>query len=335
MRIQQPSQMAPQAIDGIITTMSTEPTPSPRILVGFDGTESGLDAVALGRRLAEDAGGCLVIAHVAPLNLTFVPYLDQDPMVERTLREASEEVLRLAIPALEGFDAWEECSHPAVPPARGLHEVADDQRADLLVVGSTHRRGLGRIVPGTTAETLLHGSHHPVIVAPAGWREPSGGVFSALGAGFDGSVESMSAMSAAAALARLTGASLRAIAAFERPDPANPIFAVTSHGYGEIVGDLRDSLADRLDDAAAALPDGVDVRTQVLDGDPADVLTAESAGLDLLAVGSRGYGALRSVMLGTHTGELIWRSRCPVLVVPRGVEHPLESFRPRRRATAA
>ena len=315
--------------------MGTEPTRSPRILVGFDGTESGLDAVALGRRLAENAGGRLVIAYISPLNVSFVPYLEQDPVVERTLREASEEVLRQAAPVLAGFEAWEPCSHATVPPARGLHEVADHQHADLIVVGSTHRRGLGRIVPGTTAEKLLHGSRHPVIVAPAGWREPTGGAFSALGAGFDGSAESMGAMSAAAALARSTGASLRVIAAFERPNPANPIFAVTSHGYGEIVGDLRDLLADRLEKAAAALPSGVEVDIQVLDGDPADVLTAESAKLDLLAVGSRGYGALRSVMLGTHTGELVWRSRCPVLVVPRGVEHPLESFKARCRATAA
>ncbi len=314
--------------------MSTEPTPSPRILVGFDGSESGLDAVALGRRLAEDAGGGLILAYIAPLSVTFLPALQQDPVVERTLREATQDVLQHAAPALEGFDAWETCNHATLPPARGLHELADELDADLIVVGSTHRRGLGRIVPGTTAEKLLHGSRHPVLVAPAGWRESSSGAFSVLGAGFNDSAESVSAMSAASALAHLTGASLRAIAAFERPNPANPIFAVTSHGYGEIVGDLHEMLTDRLEKAAAALPRGGDVRAEVIEGDPADVLAAESAKLDLLAVGSRGYGALRSVMLGTHTGELVWRSHCPLLVVPRGVEHPLESFKPRRRATA-
>ena len=86
--------------------MSTEPTPSPRILVGFDGSESVLDAVALGRRLAEDAGGGLIVAYITPLNVTFVPYLEQDPVVERSLREAAEDVLSEAEPALEGFEAW-------------------------------------------------------------------------------------------------------------------------------------------------------------------------------------------------------------------------------------
>jgi nucleotide-binding universal stress UspA family protein len=315
--------------------MSTAPTPSPRILVGFDGTESGLDAVTLGRRLAEAAHGGLILAYIAPLSVSFLPALQEDPVVARTLREAAQDVLRQAAPALAGFDAWEPCNHATLPPARGLHELADEMDADVIVVGSTHRHGLGRIVPGTTAEKLLHGSRHPVVVAPAGWRESSAGPFSVIGAGFNGSPESLSAMSAASALAHLTGASLRAIAAFERPSPANPIFAVTSHGYGEIVGDLHEMLAARLEEAAAALPPGIDVHVEVIDGDPADVLAAESAQLDLLAVGSRGYGALRSVMPGSHTGELLWRSRCPLLVVPRGVEHPLESFTPHRRAAAA
>lgn len=315
--------------------MSTAPTPSPRILVGFDGTGSGLDAVALGRRLAEDARGGLIVAYIAPLSVAFLPALQEDPVVARTLRDAAQDVLRHAAPALEGFDAWESCNHATLPPARGLHELADEMDADVIVVGSTHRHGLGHIVPGTTAEKLLHGSRHPVVVAPAGWRESSGGPLSVIGAGFNGSPESLSAMSAASALAHLTGASLRVIAAFERPNPANPIFAVTSHGYGEIVGDMRQLLANRLEKAAASLPGGLTLQTEVLDGDPADVLAAESAELDLLAVGSRGYGALRSVMPGSHTGELLWRSRCPLLVVPRGVEHPLESFTPQRRAAAA
>jgi nucleotide-binding universal stress UspA family protein len=321
--------------DDLTMTISTfDTTRSPRIVVGFDGTESGLDAVALGRRLAEGAGARLIVTYVPAFNAVVVPAAAGNPVIERTLHDAAEAVVGRVAGGLEGFENWTRRIHPAIPPARGLHEVAEKEGADLIVVGSTHRRGTGRIVPGTTAEKLLHGSHLPILLAPAGWRQRPGCAFSTLGAGFDGSVQSESALSAAAALARLTGASLRAIAAFEAPDPANPIFALTGHGYREIVGDMRAAVARRLDDAAAPLQETVDVRTEVLDGDPADVLAAESAELDLLAVGSRGYGAIRSVMLGTHTGELIWRSSCPLLVVPRGVADPLASFKPLRRAVA-
>jgi nucleotide-binding universal stress UspA family protein len=53
------------------------------------------------------------------------------------------------------------------------------------------------------------------------------------------------------------------------------------------------------------------------------VLTAESEQLDLLVLGSRGYGALHATLAGSVRHQLASRSRCPLLLVPRGVENPL------------
>ena len=56
-------------------------------------------------------------------------------------------------------------------------------------------------------------------------------------------------------------------------------------------------------------------------GDPVLVLEQEaSRGLDLLVLGARGYGPLRSVLLGSVSTEVVCHSPCPVLVVPRSVE---------------
>ena len=41
--------------------------------------------------------------------------------------------------------------------------------AGLIVVGSTHTGRAGRVLPGSTAERLLHGSPCPVAVAPKGY----------------------------------------------------------------------------------------------------------------------------------------------------------------------
>jgi nucleotide-binding universal stress UspA family protein len=121
------------------------------------------------------------------------------------------------------------------------------------------------------------------------------------------------------------------ISVLDPPDPANPMFAVTSHGYSEVLRDLRGLYTNRLHEAVAKLDGAVDVQADLLEGEPAAILAAASAELDLLAVGSRGYGALRAVVLGTHSGRLAASSRCPLLVVPRGVEHPLGAVHPRRR----
>ncbi len=45
-----------------------------------------------------------------------------------------------------------------VAAPRALHEVAEDEGADVIVLGSTHRGGLGRVLPGSVGERLLHGA---------------------------------------------------------------------------------------------------------------------------------------------------------------------------------
>ncbi|MBJ7348576.1 MAG: universal stress protein, partial [Thermoleophilaceae bacterium] len=44
------------------------------------------------------------------------------------------------------------------------------------------------------------------------------------------------------------------------------------------------------------------------------------SGVDLLVVGSRGYGPVNTVLLGTVTGKLMRQAPCPVMAVPRSAE---------------
>jgi nucleotide-binding universal stress UspA family protein len=52
-------------------------------------------------------------------------------------------------------------------------------------------------------------------------------------------------------------------------------------------------------------------------GDPGAILSVPSADLDFLVCGSRGYGPVRSVILGSVSRELARSAACPLLVVPR------------------
>jgi nucleotide-binding universal stress UspA family protein len=58
----------------------------------------------------------------------------------------------------------------------------------------------------------------------------------------------------------------------------------------------------------------------LLDGDARELLAGESAGLDLLVVGSRGYGPLRAVLLGSVSSALVRSAQSPLVVVPRGAD---------------
>ena len=52
-----------------------------------------------------------------------------------------------------------------------------------------------------------------------------------------------------------------------------------------------------------------------IDGTPSGL----EALLDVLVLGSRRFGPLRSALLGSVSSPLIDRAACPVVIVPRGV----------------
>jgi nucleotide-binding universal stress UspA family protein len=50
------------------------------------------------------------------------------------------------------------------------------------------------------------------------------------------------------------------------------------------------------------------------------VLADQAADADLLVTGSRGYGPLRRVLIGSVSTPLMHSAPCPVMVVPRTAE---------------
>jgi nucleotide-binding universal stress UspA family protein len=62
----------------------------------------------------------------------------------------------------------------------------------------------------------------------------------------------------------------------------------------------------------------LEVTQHLHDGDAAAELVRESAELGLLVTGSRAYGPVRTVLLGSVANDVIRGAECPVVVVPRG-----------------
>ena len=54
-----------------------------------------------------------------------------------------------------------------------------------------------------------------------------------------------------------------------------------------------------------------------------------------MLAGSRGYGPLRSVLVGGVSGRLMHTVHCPVIIVPRGVQAPLAMLFPSRDRRSA
>jgi nucleotide-binding universal stress UspA family protein len=210
-------------------------------------------------------------------------------------------------------------------PARAITEVIEELRPGLVVVGSTHRGGVGRVMASSTAEKVIHGCAAPVAVVPHQHEMPSGGV-RLIAAGFEATDEGRTALRVAAALARATGAKLLATMVLDpkhAEDQAPGLLARTTHDQSLSENrHTRDRLVsqDALEAAIAELATGVETEPDVLYQEPLEGLQAASQRADLLVVGPRAYGPMHSVMLGGVSRKLIASAACPVLVLPRGME---------------
>jgi nucleotide-binding universal stress UspA family protein len=98
----------------------------------------------------------------------------------------------------------------------GLHELAEDEGADLLVVGSSRRGLLGRVMLGDDTRAALNGAPCAVAPAPAGYAQQPRAI-ERVGVGYNCSPESEHALGVGRKLARQFSASLAAFEAVSIP----------------------------------------------------------------------------------------------------------------------
>ncbi|MFI1996647.1 universal stress protein [Actinoplanes sp. NPDC020271] len=61
------------------------------------------------------------------------------------------------------------------------------------------------------------------------------------------------------------------------------------------------------------------IAAELVEGSPADVLTAAARGADLLVLGSHGHSGLLHRVLGSVSEACIRKAVCPVVVIPSGL----------------
>lgn len=277
-----------------------------RILVGYDPEEGARDAAALARDLGDEESHVDVVHVVgAKAPLAFGP--------SRLSPSEVPGADRFFAPAMELLDPMraEGRVYGGGSVAHVLTDLAEEEGTDLIVVGAGHRGAVGRTFLGSVAHGLLHGAPAPVATAPRGYARRPRLAPRLIAVAYDGTPEAEAALGHAESLALDTGARLRLLAV-----AAIPATPATMLGY---TPPMPKPAAAVLVDGLATIDPGVDAETRVLgDHSIADAIVADcGTEVDLLVVGSRGYGAFSRVMIGSVAAELIHEARCPVLVVPR------------------
>ncbi len=275
------------------------------VLVGVDGRPTGRDAIALASQLM-DPHGKLTLAYVRSDEVA-EDLGDSNKLLDRERIEAGVKAELLSV--------------VSASPGRGLHQQAEKQGADLLVVGSCRHGALGRAMLGDDTRAALNGAPCAIAIASVGYAERRAPI-AKVGVGYNGSPESDAALAVARALAAPTGATVHAL----------EVVSIPSLAYGGLMAPaIGESIDALLQEASSRMAQLSDVEGHAVYGLTGEELAAFGDEVDILVVGSRGYGPVRRLVLGTTSDYLERHARCSLLVLPRvastaqaaaGNEHP-------------
>jgi nucleotide-binding universal stress UspA family protein len=279
------------------------------VLVGVDGRPGGRDAIALASRLI-DPDGKLTLIHVhsgelRPSHAVTPGLLAEDRERSHTLLE--QERTAAAVEA-------ELISVVSMSPGRGLHEQAEEQHADLIVVGSCHRGAFGRAMIGDDTRAALNGASCAVAVAPLGCAEHPTPI-SKVGVAYNSSPESETALATARTLAESRGTAVHALEVVTFPSIAYT--GMMPPAIGESIDLMLEEATSRMSKLPA-------VEGRAVYGLAGEELATFGDQVDLLVIGSRGFGPVKRLVLGSTSDYLQRHARCPLLVLPRTATKPNE-----------
>jgi nucleotide-binding universal stress UspA family protein len=290
------------------------------VIAAVDPLGEDVAPAALGLLLARLTAAPLVLASAYRIDT----YVDSSyPEYASAARRKAEQAMRRVADLVERAPGAPVSVTTAVAPAvgsatRALHDLAEREQATLVAIGSSGRGRVGRVLPGAVTDRLLHGAPCPVAVAPVDFSlEDAAADLRLIGVAFTDTPDGRAAVSTACMLAVRAHGFVRLLTVAE---PLQPMLTATLDPMAlEDVRSARDAKAE------AALERGLDAVSasrsaggEILSGDPSEALAVASADLDLLVCGSRGYGPMRTLVVGGTSHALARKAACPVLVVPPG-----------------
>jgi nucleotide-binding universal stress UspA family protein len=284
-----------------------------RLAVGVNGFPEGLDAAALGNVISRATGAAMMLVAVHPNPMIVVP----EGLDWNSLHQQARNTL------IGARDSFAPDARLAVRTdysiARALQRIVADEHRDLLIVGSSRHAPAGHVRIGKRTRQLLCHFECALAVAPRGLHHRSDVTLRRIGVGYDGTPESQVALAWAGAVAVGCGAELRVRSVVDDRMP--------TVGWGEVwIGDMmrdwvaavneeKDSLRSQAE--ATAEQAGLRIDADAVSGRPADALLALSSEVDLIVIGSRRWGPVKRVLLGSTGEALMHDAACAVVAVPR------------------
>jgi nucleotide-binding universal stress UspA family protein len=298
------------------------------ILVPIDGSALSESAVPLARAIAVASQAAIVLLRVVPPADARADDAPAHPTAE--LQAAEEYLATLA--ARLGPPPTIQTALAMGDPATVILDEAARRSADLIVMSTHGRTGLGRFIYGSVADYVMRHATSPVLLVPADahvdlpTRRPP-----RILVPLDGSPLAEGALGPAAELARSLGGELCLVRVVE---PHPPLYGdPSSYMLMDPTAEL-DAARAYLQNVRSTLPVG-ELKVTAIDafGFSASTLiaTARQENVDVVAMSTHGNGGITRLIMGSVATRVVQRAGLPILIVRPGVAAPV----PAELATSA
>ncbi|HSR67545.1 MAG TPA: universal stress protein [Acidobacteriota bacterium] len=288
-----------------------------KLLFTTDFSEPARQALPHALELARKFGSQIIVLHVRtlftddPSNVEY-QFLDEDryeDFLDKNLKKASQ--------PLSSEVSFETAVVRNVSPAAGIVEYAEENKVDMIVMGTHGRSALGHFFLGSVAEKVVRHAPCPVLsVGPKGQDhyidQPD---HAEILAPFDFSEHSIAAVGKALELAEAFGANVHVLYVLEQE--VHPAFFATwklsvEQHLGEIRSNAIKALEEELGEATAAR---VDLTVKIGDdrSDREISRYCRDKDIDLIVMGTHGLSGIDRALLGSTTERVIRKAPCPVL----------------------
>ncbi|MEU8120429.1 universal stress protein [Spirillospora sp. NPDC049024] len=276
------------------------------VVVGYDGSTGGVQALEWAAGEAQARGLSLTVLHVWDVYVggpIAMPVVDLRGVAEENLNNGVAHVREVAPDlSVRGVLARGQAAARLIEAGRA---------ADMIVLGPRGLGGFAGLVLGSVGAQVAAHAPCPVVVVRGELVPPPEQVHGHVVVGVDGSPASREALALAFTEAGAHGWDVHAVIAWEAvPERVNPPL-VDEAGMREAA---QARLARMMIPARELHPE-VKVQSDIVTGQPREVLMSAAEEARLLVVGSRGLGGFRGLLLGSVSHALVHHAPCPVAVV--------------------
>jgi len=297
------------------------------ILCATDFSDFSNHTIGYGVALAKEFEAKLFVSHVIDLSsVAIYGEFQLDPVGQQN-RIVEDAAVQLKELTGDQPISWE----PLITvgkPADEISRAVEEKDIDLVITATRGRAGLKRIILGSVTERLMRTLTCPLLVVNSPEHKFVSTADQAIKikkilVGCDFSPDSGQALKHALSLAQEFQAELHLAHVIEPPTQPD-LHKEDTPVSEEIQQDYRDLLTRKLREmvpAEARL--WCTPQTGLLEGQPYEeiVAYAESKNIDMIVLGVRGHGLVKTLFLGSTTDRVVRRSPCPVLSVSLKVQN--------------